>query len=243
MYVQIGTYAHAAAEAGVVFTAEQIRSPRGDPYVLRKRLTVSGLLIPTAGEDNMTTAIEALEAAYVDQPKGTGDCGLYQTDGTATPHMLDNGSSLDGIKVVQRQFPNAEEVYSVNRQFSVTLEADYPLGWPRLLAFSETIQLIGAGGPNKVFVRLVQGVPDYQETSTNTETRATQSGFSVATYPYPSFALPAWPDDEQTSARNISYSSPVKRDGYFTEYTTRWSYQFVGNIPFFQLPGSPNTGS
>lgn len=235
MYVQIGGYTHGTAEAGVVFTAEQVRSARGEPYIIRKRMSISGLLIPTAGEGNMTTAIENLEAAYVDGHS----CGLYQTDGTQTPHFLDNGTSLGGVRVISRSFPNPEEVYSTNRRFAVTLEADYPLGWPRLLYYTETVQLIGAGGPYIMAVRLVTGLPDAQVLSQRTETRATQSGMAVGTNYYPPAPMPLWPNNEQQADRNISYTAPTKRDGYYCESTTRWSYNFVGIEPFQQIYPNP----
>jgi len=238
MYVQIGTYQHGAAEAGVTFTAEQIRSARGDPIILRKRLAITGLLIPTAGEDNMTTAIQNLEAAYVDGQ----DCGLYQTDGTVTPHFLDNSLSLGGVRVISRQFPNPDEVYATNRRFSVALEADYPINWPHLIAYNETVQIIGSGGPFIMPVRLVNGLPDLQILSTNTECRATQSGVAVQSSSYHIPPLPWWPLVEQQIAHNVSLTSPTKIDGYFTNYTTRWSYQFVDVAPFVLPPGAPSTG-
>jgi hypothetical protein len=249
MYVKIGTdgYQHAAAEAGVTFSVESVRSPRGYPIAHRKRMDISGLLIPTSGETNMSAAITALENAYTDENLTANGIALYHTDGTITPHNLPVTNKIGIIRVVQKSFPNRDEVYANSRRFSVTVEAEYknPLEWPALLFFTETIQLIGTGGPNKILVDLVQGLPDYQETSTNTQCRATQSGIAMQTDTFlrpeiDARTTPWWPDSIQEKLTNITYSGPERRNGYMTNYTSRWSYHFLANQPFNRVINPPS---
>jgi hypothetical protein len=232
----------------VTYTAEPVRSPRGYPIILRKRLQISALLIPTSGETNMSAAITALENAYTDTNLTANGIALYHTTGnTPTPHALPTANLLGFIRVIQKSFPNRDEVYANSRRFSVTVEADYKNDWPALLVFSETIQLIGTGGPNFLMVDLVQGLPDEQITATNTQCRATQSGIAVQTS---SFLIPGpqgdartwpwWPLNIQEKLTNITYSGPERRDRYLTNYTSRWSYHFLSNEPFFRPNIHPN---
>ena len=227
MYFKYGSYSHAASEAEVRLTTQNLYSRRGDRSTIRKTLNVTGSLIATT-EATMTTAIAALEDAY-SQDGQTG--GLYQTDDTLVrDHSIEqNADTIGKVRVVSLSLPQGSGVYSTNRQFAVTLQADYFVpGASNILEFNETIRMIGTGGPRRVVIPLIDGAPMVQYPQLVTAVYAVQSGRSLGLKGY---VLPnsiAYPQHEEVHRRERTKGDPEYIDGTYTNYPFAWTYYFSG---------------
>lgn len=235
MYVQYGNYQFAASEAGVVHTKRAERSRRNTPFRRIETLTFSGKLLSTAGtEADMRTRLNAMIDEFSEDGK---DAGLYHTDGSRSPHFLDSSSSLSGVRVVAVSFPTPEQVYATNRDFSVTLEADYlASGADQIVEFVETLEIIGTTGPRDVYVELLEGVADPQTTNLRTVTRAIQSGHAIGFLARPLRPQPIWPALEDEPVRRIMPTGPRRDGNRFVDWGIQWTYFFQSNQPLMAEP-------
>ena len=91
------------------------------PETITTRLTLDGVLIAT-GQGTIKKAIEDFETAYLDTDVSVS--GLYHDDGaTRSPHFLDGGTSISGVRVVQLGYPKGDGAeYATQRSFRGVLE-------------------------------------------------------------------------------------------------------------------------
>lgn len=230
MFFKYGSYQHDASEAEVRVSTRRLFSRRGHPMRLRKTLRVTGSLLATT-EATMTAAVAALEAGY---EKDGRSCGLYQTNGTlVADHALTNADAIGGVRVIGIEYPQGGGVFATNRPFAVTLEADYfPPKVNNLLEYGQSIRRIGTGGPRRVLVPLVDGLPDIQYPQLRTVTHAIQSGRAVGLTAYPTRPAPLWPGWEEADRREYGSLEPENENGTRTGYGVSWTYYFSGIGPF-----------
>jgi len=227
VYFKYGNYTHAASEASVRLTTQNVYSRRGIHHRTRKVLTVGGSLVATS-EATMTTAIAALETAYSEDGH-TG--GLYQTDGTLVDeHSIEqNQYTIGKVRVSSLGWPQGGGVYATNREFLVTLEAEYfEPGTSNILEFNETLRHIGTGGPRRVVIPLIDGAPQIQYPQLVTAQYAIQSGRSLGLQGY---VLPnkiAYPSHEEVHRRDIAMTDPEYVNGTYLNYPMTWTYYFSG---------------
>lgn len=113
-----------------------------------------------------------------------------------------------------------------------------------LVAYSESVQGIGTGGPIIKPVQSLYGAVQAQQTVLHTPYYARQSGFAVGLLDYPAASTPIWQSTsgvyylpEQCS---VTLESP-KNIGINqnTNFTTRWSYVCWSNTPLVASPLPP----
>ncbi|HTI51188.1 MAG TPA: hypothetical protein VL475_09560, partial [Planctomycetaceae bacterium] len=177
MILKYGSYAHDQNECAVVIAKRAIFSPRGDRQFVRETWHVTGIK-HAASQSALTAALADLRIAY--SINGL-DVGLYLDDGaTLTDHALPSGATLGGVRVTSLDFPRGDGAeYSTFRTFHLTLEADFPDAAGSLLDYAESLNFEGTGGPRRVFLDVLEGLPQEQIGTQCTTYRATQQGRAV----------------------------------------------------------------
>lgn len=237
MYIKYGSLIHDDGKVLMVsFVSERILTQRGTTERLRKTATIRGYVTGST-QLELKAKIAAIEAGYGENNR---DFGLYHDDHTVSAHWMPTATSLSGVKVVggirwEVETPAAE--YATQRTFSVTLTADYLAGdTDQLIFFTESVTIIGTGGPRRIVLEPVAGPPIQQVVSLQTSVRAIQTGAMVGLTAYQVPSNPLWPQYELFDQRQIKNDSP-RRDGTgFVEYPTSWTYVFHSTTPLFGFP-------
>lgn len=238
MYFQAGNFVHGSNLVDVSFSIRHNRNARGFTGTVTYLLELRGTLIPTATQAAIRTAIDDLLLAY-DRGSSIGDCGLYHDDGTASSYYLRASSALGGVLIQEINFPfdGGRGMYATAVDFRLTLRAIYPNTGVVYQDFREEIQVTGTGGPRKILVESLTGVPQEQILTQRTPVTARQSGFAVGLSTYPPYPTPIWPRVEQVERRQQNKGAPTNNAGVFTDYPISWTYQFLSPSP---LGGTPH---
>jgi hypothetical protein len=234
MYAVYGSYTHTVNEVNLLSFQQRLKySARGKAESTVKTVTLEAVLIPSsASQANITTAIRQIELAY--SVNGLS-WGLYQDDGTITPHALPLGS-ISGVRVMGFDWNKSDGAeYATQRTATITLEAEYP-GGDNLLIFQETLRFIGNGGARFVWVETANGPPQRQLVNQRTVARAVQSGMAVGLLAEPDFPPPIWPNIERYDLREMGRVAPRFDGAAFRDWGINWTYQFESGQPLFGEP-------
>jgi hypothetical protein len=235
MYFKYGTFQHDDNTVTLSSVSQrQIYSGRGRRQIERKRLQLSGVLIAST-QAAIKTAIDELIAAYADDGK---DAGLYHDDDSVSSHFLDSSASLGGVRVVSGpSFPRGDGAeYATGRDFTIVLEADFPVSGEQLSSFQESLRIVGTGGPRFAVVEVLNGLPQPQLVQQRTSVVATQSGRAVALSAYPLVPPPIFPVFELQDRREIGQGSPTLNGNEFVNFPVSWVYHFHAPGPLFARP-------
>jgi len=212
------------------------------PETITTRLTLDGVLIAT-GQGTIKKAIEDFETAYLDTDVSVS--GLYHDDGaTRSPHFLDGGTSISGVRVVQLGYPKGDGAeYATQRSFRVVLETveDTTSGSgggesATTSSFEESLSFSG-GGPRLVALETISDAPVVQETAFQTAMTIVQSGSAVGQGGYPTVpALLFSRSSEDGAQHRESKRSPKLVGLKYRDYGVSWSYTFI------LASGMPPTG-
>lgn len=234
MILRYGTYAHDQNECAVVIEKRAVFSPRGDRQSVRETWHVTGIK-QAASQAALTIALADLRAAYNVNGR---DIGLYLDDGvTLTDHALTSSAALGGVRVTGLDFPHGEGAeYSTFRTYRLAIEADFPDAAGNLLDYSEALNFEGTGGPRRVFLDVLEGLPQEQIGTQCTTCKATQQGRAVGYGAYPVPPPPIWPAAELPDRRRITLRTPERLAGQFARYPVEWHYAFESIGPLVGLP-------
>ena len=235
MILKYGAYAHDQNECAVVISRRPVFSPRGYRQFVRETWHISGVKQATS-QSALTAALAELRAAY--RVDGL-DVGLYLDDGaTLTDHFISSSAALGGVRVKSLDFPKGDGAeYSTFRSYTLTLEADLSDTAVNLLEYDESLSFQGTGGPRRVFLDVLEGLPQEQLGTQRTTYRATQQGRAVGSGGYPTAPAPIWPAAELADRRRIVLRVPQRLAGSLTRYTVEWQFAFESVAP---LTGAPN---
>jgi hypothetical protein len=180
-------------------------------------------------------AIAEMREAYSTNGR---DVGLFLDDGvTPTDHVIVSASTIGGVRVLSLEFPRGDGAeYSTFRTYRVVLEAEYTDASSNLLEYHEALSFDGTGGPRRVFLDVLEGLPQEQIGTQATTSRATQSGRAVGLAGYPIPPSPIWPAAELPDRRRLTLRTPERSGGQLLRYTVDWHYSFESIIP---LAGTP----
>ena len=237
MYLKYGTYRHADNEVSVVISKEGLFTQAGILRGTRERWTIQGRL-QAADQASLTTAIDALAAAYSVQAQ---NLGFFLDDDSPTSHAILNAATNGGVRVVAPpSFPEGKGAeYTTFRNYSIVLEAELLDRSATILRWHETLGFQG-GGPQFAYLEPIDGAPQKQLLKQATTYRATQSGEAVGQFGYPVPASPLWPDAEHVGQRQISYDLPQRMGPagapIYTRFKVSWSYSFENAGPLVGLP-------
>lgn len=234
MIFKYGTYSHAQNECAIVTRRRGNYSKRGNLEYVSETWSIRGFLQADT-QAELTTAINAMKAAY--NVNGY-DAALYLDDGTTlTSHVMYSSQARGGVRVVSFDFPEGQGAeYSRFRSYEIELEADFYNTTEFLLEYNESISFEGTGGPRRIFLEVLDGIPQEQIGARYTTYKATQDGSSVAFGNWPSFPPPIWPAAELVDRRKLTIKTPEKMDEQYFGYGIGWSYSFESTSPIQGRP-------
>ena len=236
MYFQYGNYQHADNSVNLTVAKRANQNSRGFTSHVTWQMTLEGVLIPSsASQSQIKSDIQELESAYAFDGR---DAGLYHDDGTVSPHFLQSSRTLGGVRVASFEWLKDQQTgeYATGRSFKIMLEADVP-GNVTYQIFTESISVVGTGGPRFVLLETLGGPPQRQKVANRTSVRATQSGRAIGFRQYPPYPRPLWPAVEQVDRRRQDKGSPRNLHGAYIDWPISWSYSFLSHTPLGGIPG------
>lgn len=240
MLVTWGSYAFNTN--GVSFTSRTrlVLADTGRPMRYVRRLSLEGWL-EADGQSALSTAEAALKAALLIQYQ---DLKILTDASATTTTSLLNSESISGVRVVDGpHFTGTDGAeYATLRRFAFDVEAEYLISGTQnaVLSWTESVSIVGTGGPVKRFRVPVNGRPVRQVISPYSIVRATQSGQAIGHTSYPTPPPPLWPSYELLEQRQPGNRQNPQRLGRgFANYPISWSYSFEADVPLVGLPGKP----
>jgi hypothetical protein len=223
-YFKYGSHTHTTNEVNLTrMDIRNVLSPRGLRMEKEIRLFLVGEIQDT-GSALLTKIATLIDSAYQND---YGDAGLYLDDGTPTRHRLDNTGSLTGVRIIQRSWPKGDAAeLATKRTFSLTLAAVYPDAESNLLAWWESLELIGNAGPRMEVVETTNG-PKLFQTSPKSVQRIIQRGEAMGHTAYVLPPGPIFADIEHQDMRQHGLASGRQRGQAATHYKTTWLYRMT----------------
>ena len=209
-----------------------------DERMNRRAMTRTVTLKGFVKGDSQTELKSKINAIWSTFSTDGGDLILYHNDGTTqSSHTLPSSSSLTGVMIDSGpSFDNGSgPEYATERTYTVVLSAKYPLINPdNYVAYTETLRIVGTGGPRRVGVELLTGLPQIQIVNQRTLMYATQAGSAVGYAGIPAYPgpIPVLAPYELLDKRSETMQSPQWMGNAFRNYGVSWSYEYLAtNIP------------
>lgn len=157
------------------------------------------------------------------------DFALLLDSGAVSATKLLNAGSISGVRCMSLSFPNTYggAEYATLRSFTATLEAEYLAGVDQLIDYTETVTIVGNGGPRRVMRESLNTEPVEQIVTPRTPVRATQTGRAVGLLGYPDPADPLWPLLLQNPDVAVTRETPKPGVNSNLEFTISWNYQYL----------------
>ena len=240
MYLKYGNYRHDDNECTVSIRRDAVKSECEVVYQIRERWEIAGRLqvidqgAAAANQAALTAKINVLKAAYAVHNR---DIGFYDDAGKITSHSILSAVTLGGVKVMQPpSFPEGSGAeYTTFRNYSLAVEAIFPVGaMGTLLSWAEMVRMWG-GGPEYGFLPCLTGPPQKQLLRQATTYKAMQVGMAVGRLIYPVPPGPLWSSDEHIHVREKILEVPPDSSG---QRIVRWQYQFESIGPMQGYPTS-----
>jgi hypothetical protein len=224
-------YKHPANEVDITSITQQRQySPRNRVVFIRKTMTIQGHMC-VSGQASIRDAIELMENAYEAE---WHTVGLYHDDGTPSAHVLDFGTSLNGIRLLTLDYTKEDGgEYATGRSYRAVFQADY---LPKcgvedqVYSWDETVTVVGNGGPSWELVPQLYGDPIYQINATRTPQHVVQAGESVGVQGFIAPPAPYWPTQCHEDKILVEHGTAQKKGrnppGGSLLYPTKWRYSF-----------------
>jgi hypothetical protein len=213
----------------------------GRPARYITRVSVAGWLEGDS-QSNLSAQEAQLRAALIGADRQDFKF-LTDLGGTSAASLL-NSESISGVRVVDGpNFPgDTGAEYATVRRFDFEVEAEFVIHGTenRVLAWTESISIIGTGGPvRRIRVPINSPILVRQQISPRSVIRAVQRGQAVAHTRWPTAPRPNWPLYELVDQRMLDAQSPRRIGRGFVEYPLQWSYSFESDVPFVGFPNLP----
>jgi hypothetical protein len=229
MYAKYGSFIHGANTVDILLHSTGASySDRGEPMILTVSLELEVLIIgvgatTTLLQDSIRTQMNALTNAY--SVDGL-DFAFYHDDGTLSAHYLTSSGSLTGVRVMKRPSWKSEQGgYATGRTATIQLEAQYK-GDADILAWQETLQFVGTGGPMRKWIHVLTGAPQRQIIYQRTTQKIIQSGSAIGFLKRPPRPPPLFPGFEHEDQQRLNPGSPKWNGQAFTHWPQAWEYTF-----------------
>ena len=196
-----------------------------EKWNIRGRLMASGADL----EANLTTQLADLETQF---GANGHDLTLYESDGvTETAHKLDSSAGIDGVRIESISYPRGSGAqYATHRDYEIVASLRVEDASNDVLAYTETISVMGTGGSAFVLRQPLRGRPIKQGVATHTPVRIIQQGSAVGRTAYPTFPRPLYPADLINPSRMRSRKAPKRYNNSYREYEITWSYEMIRTI-------------
>jgi hypothetical protein len=240
MQLRYGNYVHAQNEAAVRLQFIPQRSEGNQYYAYIARWMIGGML-QSDNQNDLIAAIATLEAGYSGDG---GDLELIGNDGVTVAASLLSAACIGGTRMVGPiEYPQdgaTDAEFSTFRRYQITVEGLVPTGTVEILAWAESIDFTGTGGPRNVFQQPLVGLPQKQQVAAITPVTVIQHGRAVGLTGYPTPPPPQWPADVKQD-EIIIRQLPPKRYGppgtpAYVEWEIQWVYPHQGLGPFIGFP-------
>ncbi|MBS0207150.1 MAG: hypothetical protein JSS49_30105 [Planctomycetes bacterium] len=233
LYWRYGRYNFPAGAVEFTAGGERMYTTRGEAWAIRKKVELT-VHLQSDSPAGLTFLINELDSNLVPG----FDLGLYEQGGRPTRHLWRNSDTIGGVRVVSDGFPVGDGTeYTTYVTVKVSFEADFPVrDIDPLLSYSETVSIIGDGGPEFIYLPTLRGKWQKQQISDTSLVTATQSGEVIGWQRYPDLPRQIWPQFEITSQRNIVRTNPESLGGDFGQYKIAYSYSYESNEPLFGVP-------
>lgn len=217
---------------------ELVMSPRNTTIFERKTLRFRGMIVAN-GQAAIQARAAAISAGFA--LNGAGNAGLAQDGGGATEILLDNASSMTGVRVTRRPSFNVEggrAHFVTGLPFAIELTAQYlvDITADRYLDYSETLTINGNGDGIRVVRPVDEGIWVEQPVTTTSPRIVTQDGRSVARADFPAIggnpslepvaAAALYPDRILDPRQDYAVSevTPQLNGSLFIGYGLTWHY-------------------
>lgn len=237
MQLKIGSYAFTANSCWVTVRREFVLNEADIPYVERIELDIEGFLFGT-GQSDLTTKENALVTMIESLQAAGKDVSLNRDDGKQSGVYLRHRTSLTGVLCMRGpsfgEKTGAE--YAVQRKYSFTLRADYPIINTRtaLISFSEKMDFSG-GGPVYIYKDAINGPPQKQLSVFQKPYQLIQSGEAYGFLAYPRVPPPAFPECLMQEPE-IGKITPNRSGDTYKKFGMKWSYVMQSVAPLFAVP-------
>lgn len=209
-------------------------SPRNKRLSQTRSATIYGELIDSTngGTSAIVTRANALINAFKDDNKDF----RYTVGGVLAHSLLNSSDNLSGVRVLNTSFPHGDPAQlATTRSYTVTLQATYDVAETDLVSWSETIEVIGNGGPKFFVVDTVFG-PRAIFTCPTSAVYYLQRGQAVgySAYPTPASPIsnPATPSlfNDQVRIGRISARNMGQQLRF---YSISWNYKMARDVNAF----------
>lgn len=229
MYFQYGSFRSDFAECTLSVRKENVIESNV-PVSQKVTWTIQGRRHGT-NTSNLVTRGRILEAVFNQHGR---DAKLLDENFSAVLQLL-NATSINGVRVVQPpHYPDLTGAQLTTWfDWTAVLEAEYPLTASQftlsgqLLEWSETVTVIGSGGPRHVVIETLNTAPVVQIVNARTKVTVLQSGNALAYGRYPTPPVPYF-GFEQQSQRQIAMVNTQRNSNRFG---ATWSYTFESPHP------------
>lgn len=209
---------------------------RGVNIGYTQRIEIAGRL-DAVSQAALTTAMATMEAAYDDD---ANDLTVFLDDGaTPTAHFLDTSASFGGVRIVEGpSWIDEPGAYVTWVRFRLMAEAQFKYaGSSNIKSYTESLRTFG-GEARRVYVELLSEPPQPQELASYTIYNAVQTGQAVGITTWVNPPSPKWPTNLINGPADVEYSGPVRFGNSWTDYVTRWTYQFQSGAKLSGKPGA-----
>lgn len=231
MYFKYGNFQHPNGEVNLVrFTVRPRQGRRGTRRELDYEMHLQGELLTqkktkSECQAELHSKIAALNSAYLFEGF---DAGLYHDDGTPTKHFLQTNhpNNVTQNRILYRSFPTGgPEEYATCRTFAVGIGATFIDAESQIEFFTESITVVGTGGPDIEVVETQYGL-EIDQIIPQTKQVIIQEGEAVGLSGYPVLVVPGpvLPAFERPKLRRYTTTGGRYRGQGYTDYTIRWRY-------------------
>jgi len=219
-----GSLTHADNEVNLVTMDYRTQySPRNKKLFETRTVNLRGEFIYSTTQsivNQVNSAIQAYSQDYKDF--------RYTVGGVLAHQLLNDASCFSGVKVISKNFPSGSpEQLASTRTFGVTLQAKYDVAEENIAQWTESLEVIGTGGPIKNLINTLYG-PILLITSISSAVMVVQRGTAVGfnTYPFPPPPI-GNSGAELLDRRRITQTSGTQQGTGLRYFRTSWSYQFA----------------
>jgi hypothetical protein len=240
-----GTYAHDDNEIWLNrIRFKQNHSKFGSSTTKDVLFSIRGVKTATSVA-NLTTKLVALENAYSVEGQ---TFALKDNSGNNTVHVLQTGLTVNGVKLESFEYLSGTvEVggsygsgseYTLRRTYQIVLSGEILNGSNQYVDYSETLRLVGDGGPKFIMIGALTGPVQAQTVQQFTPYKVIQSGYAVGLLDYPTAPAPIWPAALHGDVKIEEIGTP----GQFGQnvnrnFPIRWRYEFESAVA---LSGGPS---
>lgn len=208
----------------------------GTPTITRIAWVLRGFVRATTGPTELTTLMQAHEAAFSVHNQNI----KLQHDGTDTAHVLLASNTLSGTRVSEFAWLRRDGAEYVNRRsWRAIITAEQLATNSGLVSWSESLRVIGTGGPVVVWQPTLFTPPVPQQTQLFSSHVAFQRGHAVGISDYPDAASPLFPGLLKSRPSWQELGTPLQLGQTPYGYRTNWFYVFEG-LGFSGVPTLPS---